>query len=317
MSVSLLDFGRGPSLAWGYNLPEAQSALKQKNYKKVITLLSPEVENLDRDGLFLLAKAYSASKSPEAAIKVYTACLTKNPKDFEAKTLIGAEQFVSGKEKEALVTFREALELNPRFVLAYKMLIRIYEKKKNKYELRLLYQDLVEKVGERAEYISKLCELTTLDGLYDLALKYCQTGIQKDSHNAVNFVYLGVTYHQTGNSVKAESFLKKAADDFPESELAQMTYAQFLDEMKNFIASYSYYKKAVAANKSSTSALLGWGNACLEIQKYQESLGAFEKACALDKLVLPSLRKATNVLRTMKNAEWLKKFETAIEKCGG
>lgn len=316
VGVSFLDVRLAFNRANAYDLPAAEAALKQKDYSKVISLLSPSVETLDRNGLFVLAKAYSASKNPEAAIKVYTACLTKDPKDVEAKTLIGAEQFVSGKDKEAMATLKEAIDINPRFVPAYKILIRIYEKKKNKYELRLLYQDLVEKVGDRSEYIVKLCELTTLDGLYDLALKYCQTGIQKDSSEASNFVFLGMTYNQTGETKKAENYLKKAADEFQGSELAQMTYAQFLDEKKNYIASYGFYKRAVDANKKSVPALQGLGHAALEIQKYQESLDAYAKACQMDKKTLPQFRRAANTLRTMRNADWLKKFEVAIDKCG-
>lgn len=316
VAVSFLDVRLALNHAWATDLSSAESALKQKDYKKVISLLTPQVENLDRNGLFLLAKAHSASKNPEAAIKLYTACLTKDPKDVEAKTLIGAEQFVAGKDKEAIATLKEAIDMSPRFVPAYKILVRIYEKKKNKYELRLLYQDLVEKIGDRAEYIAKLCELTTLDGLYDLALKYCQTGIQKDSNEASNFVYLGITYNQTGETKKAENNLKKAAEQFSDSELAQMSYAQFLDEKKNFIASYNYYRRAVDANKKSIPAYQGLGHASIEIQKYQDALDAYTKACSLDRKTLPAFRRAANTLRTMRNEEWLKKFENAIDKCG-
>ncbi len=92
--------------------------------------------------------------------------------------------------------------------------------------------------------------------------------------------------------------------------------AQFLDEKKNYIGSYGYYKRAVDANKKSVLALQGLGNSGLEIQKYQESLDAYTKACKMDRKTLPLFRKAANTLRTMKSADWLKKFEIAIDKCG-
>ncbi len=317
LTVSLLDLRRASNQAQAYDITAAESALKSKEFKRAIEILSPEVENLDRDALFVLAKAYSSMKNPEAAIKVYTACLTKNPKDVEAKTLIGAEQFVSGKDKEAIGSLKEALEINPRFVPAYKVMIRIYEKKKNKYELRLLYQDLVDKVGDRGEYITKLCELTTLDGLYDLASKYCQLGIQKNAQEASNYVHLGITYNQTGEKKKAENYLKKAAEEYQDSSIAQLTYAQFLDEKKNFIGSFGYYKRAVQADPKSIAAKIGVGTSGLEIQKFQDSLDSYISACGMDKTAIPAFRKAANVLRMTKNSEWLKKYETAIEKCGG
>lgn len=312
MSVSLLDIGQG---AWAYDLAGAQSAMKARNYDQVIQLLSGEIEKLNREGLFLLAKAYSAQKKHEAAIKAYNACLSLNPKDFEAKTLIGAEQLVSGKDKEALATLKEALDGNPQFVPAYKLLIRYYEKKKNKYEQRLLYEDMIAKVGESTEALTKLCELTTQDRLYDLGSKYCQKSIIRDPKIADNYVNLGIVFKETGQPEKAEDNLKKAAQDFPKSLYAQITYAQFLEEKKNYIFSFTYYKRAAEADSKSVNALLGLGNSALEIQKYGDSLSAFERACSLDRKTLPSFRRAANSLRTMRIQDWLKKFEQAIETC--
>jgi tetratricopeptide (TPR) repeat protein len=312
LSVSFLDIGQG---AWAYDLAAAQRALKAKNYDQVIQLLSGEIEKLNREGLFVLAKAYSTQKKHEAAIKAYNACLSLNPKDFEAKTLIGAEQMVSGKDKEALATLKEALETNPQFVPAYKLLIRYYEKKKNKYEQRLLYEDLIAKVGETTQALTKLCELTTQDRLYDLAARHCQKGILRDPKIPDNYVNLGIVHKETGESEKAEENLKKAAQEFPKSLFAQMTYAQFLDERKNYIFSFNYYKRATEADSKSVPALLGLANSAIEIQKYADSLAAFEKACTLDRTTLPAFRRAANSLRTMKAHEWLKKFEQGIETC--
>lgn len=309
--VSILDISPG----YAYDSAQIQASLKAKDYKKVIEVLSPDVEKLDRPGLFALAKAYSAQKKSEAAIKVYTAALSLNPKDVEAKSLIGAEQMVSGKEKEAMMTLKEALEIKNDFVPAYKLLIRIYEKKENMYELRLLYQDLVEKVGPKPEYFSKLCELSTVSGLYDIGEKYCRQSIDKNPKQANGYVYLGMTLKETGKIIEADMILKKAADDFPKSPLAQMTFAEHQVEKKNFISAYAYYKKAVEADSKNKNAYLGLAQSALEIQKYQESLDAFTKACQLDKNMITPFRKATNTLRTMRIEEWLKKFEAQSDKC--
>lgn len=320
--VSLLDISpvdyvwAKPEDSKKVDMQMVQTELKKKNFDKVITILSSEIEHLDRKGLFALAKAYSAQKKSEAAIKAYTAALALNPNDLEARTLIGAEQFLSGKEKEALATLKETIQIKNNFVPAYKLLIKIYEKRKNKYELRLLYQDLVEKAGPDPEYFNKLCELTTTDGLYDLSQKYCQQAIEKSPKVASNYVYLGMTKKQTGFKTEAESILKKTADDFPKSTLALLTYAQHQEEVKNFISAYSYYKKAILSDKKSQTAYLGLAFSALEIQKYQESLDAFKEACKIEKNSIVPFRRATNMLRTMKINDWMTKFETSSEKCG-
>lgn len=316
--VSFLDLGRGFSSAEAYDFGSAQKAFQKKDYETVIQLLSPEVEKLNREALLILGKAYSSLAKHEAAVKAYTAILALNPKDYETKTLIGKEQLSAGKDKEALSNFKDALEINSKYLPTYKALADYYEKKKNKYELRLLYEDIVSRFGEKSDAISKLCELSISDRLYDIGTKYCMRGIQLAPSVADNYVYLGISAKDTGKTKKAEEYLKKAADNFPKSELAQMTFAQFLDEKKNYISSFVYYKRAMAAAPDSLPAILGYGNASLEIQKFPESLEAYEKACRLDKRkTMPFLRRATNSLRIMKMADWLKKFEDSIDKCSG
>ena len=302
-------------MAWAYDLPTAESAFHNKDFPKVIQLLSPQVEKLDRKGLMLLGSAYSTAKNPAAAIKVYTAALSKNPKDVEAKTFIGIEQMALSQDKEALQTLKEALEINKKYLPAYQALVNIYEKRKNKYELRLLYQDMIANIGERAEFVTKLCELTTMDGLYDLAFNYCERGMKLTPAEPANFVYFGTANNETGKTAQAEGYFKKASVSFPKSELAQYTYGKHLADNKNFIGAYSVYQKAVAADPKSARSLLGFAQASFEIQKYGESLNAFTKLCVLDKTSMPFFRRAANSLRTLKSLDWLKKFEQGIDQC--
>jgi tetratricopeptide (TPR) repeat protein len=315
--VSFLDIHRGITTAWAYDLPAAQTAYQKKDYQKTVDLLSPEVEKLDRKGLFLLAGAYSRQKKPTAAIKVYTAAFAKNPKDVEAKTLIGVEQINLHQDNDALQTLKDALNMDKKYLPAYNALISIYEKRDNKYELRLLYQDMIKNIGERPLFVAKLCELTTEDGLYDLAFSYCERGMKIDPKEPSNFVNFGLANKETGNTEQAEGYLKKAAMSFPKSELAQYTYGKYLADQKNFIGAYPLYKKAVAADEKSSRALLGLAQSSFEIQKYAESLTTFSQLCSLDKTSLPFFRRAANSLRTMKIADWLKKFEDKIDLCEG
>lgn len=301
---------------------------------EVIAELSPKIETLKRNDLLKLGKAYSADKNPQAAIKVFTAVLAKNAKDVEAKTLIGAEQLklaiTKEQTKEALDTLKSAIDINPKYLPTYRELIKYYEARIEKSssspnkadqrigysELRIIYQDLVEKIGAKAEFITQLCKITTLDGLYDLSEKYCKQGINLAPKEPSNFVYQGIAMKETGKTDNSEKVLKKAATDFPKSELAQITYAQIQTEKKNHILAYTYYKRAVIANLNSVPALLGLAQSALEIQKIEESLDAFQRACRRDRTVVPHVRRAKNTLRTLKKQEWEKKFEDLSESCG-
>lgn len=305
-----------PTFSWSFDQNKLADAVKQKKSEAIISLLAPEVEKLSHDNLVTLADAYFDSNNYLAAIKTYTACLAIDPKDYKSKTRIGLSQINLGKDKDALLTLKSSLEINSKFEPTYQVLVDYYTKKKNKYELRLLYQDMVDNLGEKDQYITALCELCTQDGLYEQSIKYCQKGIQLNPKSASNFSYLGLSYQETGETKKAQRFLKLAADKFPDSEIAQLNYAQLLENDKNFIQAYSYFKKATVANDKSLKGFLGLANASLEIQKYNESLSAYAEACKINRSTITAVRKATNTIRGLKNAEWAKKFDDLAEKCG-
>ncbi|MFN7453934.1 MAG: tetratricopeptide repeat protein [Pseudobdellovibrionaceae bacterium] len=313
--VSFLDIGPGSHV-------KANTGAERKALESTINRLGPQIQNLEKAELFELARAYSKLGQSESAVKAYTAVIARNPDDLEAKTLIGAELFLQGKDKEAISSLKEVVDKNPKFVAAYRMLIRIYEKKSNKYELRLIYQDLLTHDGEKNEYLLKLCELTTLDSFYDLSKKYCNRSLQLEKDNPIPYVYLGLMYKDTGEINKADASLRKAADDFPDSFLAQLTLAQHLESKKDFVTAYSFFKAAYSLDRNDSRAMIGYGNTAFELQKFDEVISVFSKHCkssiTLNRLIMPHYRKAANTLRVQnKSQAILRKFEKGIDRCGG
>ena len=296
---------------------EALRAYRVRDFQKVVALLSPQVDKLKRNELILLGNAYSGLKNHKAAIKTFTSLLANQGKDSEVKTLIGREQMRLGLENEALATLKEALNENDKFEPAYLYSAQIYEKRGNKYELRLLYQDLIEKLGEKPQYVLKVCELATLDGHYELAEKSCRRSIQINSKEPLSYVYLGMTLKETGDPKQGQSFIKQAADSFQKSDFAQITYAQFLEDQKNFVTAFSYFKRATLANPQSITAWLGVGRNATEVQKYEVAFDAFQRACRINaNQTLPQFRRAASTLRTYGVSKWLDRFESSIENCG-
>lgn len=263
MFVSFLDFK--PAFAARTDLEQAKLLFNQKKYNRVVNLLMPRLSSLKRDDLLILAQSQSHLNNSSAAIKAYSLALATNKNDVEIKTHLANELFKTGKEKDAISSLKETLDLNPQYLPAYRKLIEIYEKRKNKYELRILYQDIIERFGEKIEFITKLCENATLSGFYDVSLKNCQRGIAIDPKVSENYVYLGLTFKDTGKNEEAEKQLKQATSLFSKSELAQVTYAQFLEEQKNYVQAYEYYSKAIQVNPNSYSGLIGVGITGVEI----------------------------------------------------
>ena len=303
------------ALAGSYNLDDVELNFNSKKYEQVIKDLSPNIENLDRKSLLLLGQSYYKTSDFQSAINTFNAIMTLNAKDYEAKTFLGESLFKSGKKQEALAALKEAVEMNPKYIPAYQALITQYDSIGNKYELRLLYQDMIDAFGEKSEYLVKACELNTLSGLHEMAQNYCRKGINKYPNVASNYVNLGVTLKDTGDISEAEKYLKQAAEKFSESELAQISYAHLLNEQKNYIAAYKFYIKASQANPNSKDSYIGIGKTALELKKYEDSLSAYKKACFLDKNSTTEVRKAANIIRTSKDRKNLEPFEKLSENC--
>lgn len=311
--VSLLDFY--PAMADPN--AKAQSLYQSGQYQAAVDLLQPQIEKLGRDDLFLLAQAQSKLGQDTLALKTLQSIVSIEPKDYAAKYFIADLQLKSKKEREAINTLKEIIEVNPKYEAAYLLMAKIYEQKKNRYELRTIYVDMIDRLGEKSAYVAKVCELATLDGLYEMSAQYCRRGMKINPKEPQNYVYYGQTLQFTGKLDAAEDYLKKAADIFSTSETAQMAYAQFLDERKRYLQSTTYYERALNTRHTNNTAWLGLAQARFEIQKYDAALVAFKESCRFSRQTTNLLRKNVNILRQLKQNEWSQKYEQQSDNCTG
>jgi tetratricopeptide (TPR) repeat protein len=295
----------------------AEAAFKKGDYNTTTDLLWKSIDKLDRKSMILLAVAHEKKNEASNMIKVATLLTSKDPKDYEGFYLLGAGQLMAKKNTEALESLKTALEINPKYQPAYEKLAQMYEQKKNTYELRILYQDMLEKIGKKAEFYTKLCDINTKDFQEDQAILYCKEAITKDPKVADNYVNLGIVQQQGGNPDEAKKTLKAAADSHSKSEYAQYTYANLLDEQKNYVEASKYYQACAVADEKSARCWNGYAKSSFEIHKYDQALEAFKKACKLDRKNAPAFRKATTALRNSKDSTWVKPYETASESCSG
>ena len=241
--------------------------------------------------------------------------ISKNDRDEEAYTLKGLAHLDTGAYKEALESFKKATELNGIYRPAYEGLVRLYEKKNNLYELRILYQDMIDKLGEKPEFLSKLCDINTQDSLNDHALDYCRRAIQKSDLVPENHINLGLIYRNMNENQKAQEKLRSTADRFRQSASAQLVYAQFVEEKKDSVSAYKYFSKCTKLDGQNEVCLLGHANAAAGIFKMDEAYEILKKLCLKDRKYAVAVRKVVQHLKVSKKTEWVEKFETLGEKC--
>ena len=295
----------------------ARELYNQGQYDKTTALLWKHVDKIDRQSILLLAKSHEKRKEAPDMVRAVNLLLSKNEKDFEAHTLMGTAHQLDKKSKEAIESFKSAIEANPQYEPAYLGLIDLYEKREppNLYELRILYQDMVQNIGSRSVYLLKLCEINTLDGTFEAGIRSCNEAIIKDPKKADAYVYLGLSQKGMGEEGKADKTFQKTATKFPSSEFALYQYGKSLEDHKNFLEAMKVYKKATEANDKAARSWLGLATSSFEVRKYDVSLIAYKNACRLDKKTAVAFRRATTLLRNQKNSDWVRQFENSSDNC--
>lgn len=295
---------------------KATKLLVEKKYSQATAILWANIESLTESELILLTKAHYLNKDYFESTKAANLVLAKNDQNFEALTYLGLCQLRKKKDREAKDYFRRATDINPVYTPAVNGLVEIYEKHSNYYELRLIYQDMIKRVGEKSEYLTRLCDINTKDGITDQAQTYCRKAVQVDPTIPENYSNLGIVYKNINDIPKAKEQMRVAADKFPKSDTNQMNYAVFLEDQKNYIEAFKYYGRCIKINEFVEKCWVGYTTASYQIQKFAETLVGLKKACTFNKKHSFIGRKAASFARTFKQTEWARKLDHLSEICG-
>tara|TARA_B110001454_G_scaffold219198_1_gene251597 strand:- start:176274 stop:177470 length:1197 start_codon:yes stop_codon:yes gene_type:complete len=295
---------------------QATKLILEKKYQQATEILWKNIEHLTETEMILLTKAHYLNKDYFETMKAANLALAKNEQNFEALTYLGLAQLRRRKDREAKEYFRRANEANPTYLPAINGLVEIYEKSNNYYELRLVYLDLIKHTGEKPEFLTKLCDINTKDGITEQAQTYCRKAIQASPDVPENYSNLGIVYKNIHDLPKAKQQLQIAADKFPKSDINQLKYAQFLEEQKNYIEAFKYYGRCVKINEFVENCWVGYTSSSYQIQKFSETLVGLKKACNFNKKHSFLGRKASSFARSSKQEDWAKKIDTLAEICG-
>ena len=240
----------------------------------------------------------------------------QSEKNIAALTVLGRIHLKNKHKKESgLELLNRAIKVNPKYQPAYQELIEFYFKQNNLYEVRILYQDMIEKIGPKKEFYAGLCNVLSKDSLYDEATRACIKGIQLDPHHVKNYMILSEIYKVTSSTELSESIIKKTALAFPKSALAQQVYGELLYSKRNLEEAFAVFKKAYSAEPQSSRVMVSVANAAFDLQKYDEALDFYIKACQADRQTGFEFRRATNTFRLQKNLNLQNKYEVGWGKC--
>ncbi len=294
---------------------EIEGLKNAKEWKKITDLLWKNIDKANDEILADLAEAhYRQNQFPEV-LKTTGLAIAKNPKSWVAYTWQGLAEYKMKREKKAIESLTKATDLKRDYEPALQGIAEIYEVHKNYYELRILIQDMIEMFGRQPKFVSKLCEINTLDGVNDAATKLCREAVLRDPKNPSNPLFIAKIYEQTGEDEKAKSQFEKAVVKFPKSELVHFQMADYLERHKDLIGAAATYEKGTLIAPTSARLWEGLGRTAVQIQKYETAFKALEQACKSGRKYAPTVRFALGFLIRNQVKEWKDKFSNLTDRC--
>lgn len=318
------------SLAYGQTrkpaselLTQAEQLQKTDGPQKAIDFLWKNSEKLERPEFLFMALNLIKMKNFKDILKVSELVLAKNPKDAEFLTFQGKAYLESSKDRKILEkaqeSLRGAIEANPKFEPPYLILDGLYEQQdnlsraqkkpaKSLQSRRNLFEDLIKNIGEKPLYLAKLCEIDTLDGVNEDALKNCKKAVEMDKNNIKNQLFLAQVYRQRGEKPETLQIFQTALKMSPKSEDVLNAYGTYLEGEKNYTEAYTHFKTCAEANPKSDVCVRGLGASAASLKKWEECFSSFQKLCKKDRKWSQDVRKASMTAKELGEAGWEQKL---------
>lgn len=202
----------------------------------------------------------------------------------------GIEYVGNRKYQEAIIQFRNAVQLDPRFAAAHYQLARAYLNVGNS---AAAYRELNETVGlDPANLDARLNLAKLMIGYrqYDKAQEEAETIIKTDAKNAAAHTVLGERYMLVHDLPNALAELKRAVELDPQRVEGYAAVGSVYLAQGKTAEAEAAYKKAIEVSPKSVQAYVAVGEFFFSRQKMAEAEAAIQTACSLDNhAVLPRL----------------------------
>lgn len=294
----------------------AKLLLGQGKTEEAIAILNTLNGDIEPRAHLLLDIAYEMSAQTSEQIRILDLLVRKFPKSVLLSDRLAKAHLQNKNTKKAAEILRSCIKEHPETSDCYFSLLAVYENTKNSYETRILLTDMAKRFGKSGPVYTRLCRVYTANSFIAEGLKVCETAIRLAPNVADNHVHYALLKKFNKEPEQSEALLRKAATEFPKSELAQLNLGQLFWDQKNFESSRRAFNACVKHNPKSDSCWTGLSRVTFELKDYSAALKAFGTACQLNVKVRNEFRTAMTQLRIANQSEWATKFSNEFDRCG-
>ncbi len=260
---------------------------KDKVHELLVGALGSDDVDIDTKMKILMSMQETVFSEDEKMTELVGIMLEKYPNEAKAHSINGDYLMQIGKEEEALIAYRKALEYDKnQFPIWNQVLVMEYQLGKDNW----LYEDSKECL-DLFPTISTVYLLNgvsaNLTGRPDEAIEVLSTGLElviNDTPLLAEFYgQLGDAYFATGEPSTAKEKYKKALELDPASLLLKNNFARKLADHKTDLAlAKSLAKQVLDAAPGKAYFIDNYGWILFQDGKYEDALDQFEKAYGMN-----------------------------------
>ena len=223
-------------------------------------------------GLNLIAKKNMAKQQPELeqAIQTYKQQLSKQP-TAKGYANLGTLYLKQGSLKEAMVSYQQALSMEPQFAGAYRNLGRLMTQM-NQPEVATEYW-------------------------------YKAFALEPEAATAPEHLNLADTLLQQGKEKKALSALLRTVQVYPQFIRGYLRLGEILADSERPDKALACYRLGIEKNPNSPSLYCRLGNSLIDEGKVEDAVTAYQKAIALDANFFVAYQKLGNAFTKQERYE--------------
>jgi tetratricopeptide (TPR) repeat protein len=229
----------------------------------------------------------------------------------------------SARYRQALNYFKEAIDLDPKYVPAYFGLFRTQVQLEGLPAFRATAEKMMSFAPSKAESrgalaLVKWCDWHFREALADARLS---TELKADSREGAAYAYLayGFFLMQKGKAAEAEREYWKAERIFPSDPFIHDHLASTYLMRSNYVEALKHYEKSVELAPGHMNGWYSIGRTYEEMGEFEKAIQAFEEHDRLDKtdetkrnILYAELRQAAKQLG--RDGYWQKRLEQALKK---
>ncbi|WP_164887278.1 tetratricopeptide repeat protein [Hahella sp. KA22] len=231
----------------GVKLNLAEQYVKNGESGKAIKLLSPIIDATSDNAvaLVLLANAYVANQSPEAAIPLFQKALKLSPKQPAPLLSLGIAQRDAGQLDNSLNSFNQLLKLKSDWGLGYFQRALTYTKKDDHDKAVSDYQKALQDKALPENLAVQAGDYFAQSGKHELAEKVYKDLIKRSKTPFPYYQRLGSLYQLQNDPVKAKAVYSDLLKTYPDNPQSYLYAGSFHAFTRDYAAAADLFDKGL------------------------------------------------------------------------